>query len=113
MLIEMGCFFLGCNCKKNGKGHNFIPERITVTGADGAEITNRDLICHHCVYKKRGDTSSCLKYEKKPESVFEAKFCEGFLSSGEDLTKNHGCKTCESHCDGCDGVCTNCGGCEK
>ncbi len=112
---------MGCNCKKNGKGHNFIPDRITVLGEGGNEITNRDLVCHHCVYKKRGDTSSCLKYEKKPESVFNGKGCESFLSSGHDLGGNkHSCADCgdcagdcKNSCGSCGGECTDCGGCGK
>ena len=43
-----------CRCKNGGRGHNFIPDRITVSGEGGKEISNRDLVCHHCVYKRNG-----------------------------------------------------------
>ncbi len=112
----MGCFIMGCGCKKNGKGHNFIPERITVLGEGGKEITNRDLVCHHCLYKKRGDTGACLKYEQKPEEVLRGGNCESFIASSVEPGKNHGCSDCKSdcgsHCDSCGGVCTDCGGCK-
>ena len=106
----------GCSCKKNGKGHNYIPDRITVFGESGNEISNRDLVCHHCAYKKRGDTSSCLKFAEKPKEVLAGGKCEAFLNAGHDLGgKNHGCGDCgdcNNHCEGCDGVCTGCGACE-
>lgn len=108
-----------CACKKNGRGHNFIPDRITVTGEGGKEISNRDLVCHHCAYKKRGDTTSCLKYEEKPKAVLLGENCEGFLNAGHDLGgKTHGCGdcgdcgSCSDHCGDCGGECTGCGGCE-
>ena len=109
-----------CKCKKGGRGHNFIPDRITVTGENGNEISNRDLVCHHCTYKKRGDTSSCLRFEQKPAEVLAGGKCEAFLSSGHDLGgKIHDCDhcgdcgDCGNNCEGCDGICTGCGGCEK
>ena len=105
-----------CACKKNGKGHNYIPDRITVSGEGGKEISNRDLVCHHCAYKKRGDTSSCLRYEEKPKEVLSGGKCESFLSTGHDLgIKSSGCDDCGDcggNCDGCDGICTGCGACE-
>lgn len=108
---------MGCNCKKNGKGHNYIPERITVLGENGKEITNRDLVCHHCVYKKRGDTSSCLKYSEKPETVFSKKTCESFLSASLDPeAAKHNCSDCDEkcgNCNSCGGECSDCGGCGK
>ncbi|MBQ3561190.1 MAG: hypothetical protein IJM98_11415 [Oscillospiraceae bacterium] len=107
-----------CKCKKGGKGHNYIPERITVFGEGGKEITNRDLVCHHCAYKKRGDTSSCLRFEAKPPEVLAGGKCDAFLSTGHDLgQKSHecdgcgdcgDCKSCENGCGGeCDG-CVEC-----
>lgn len=107
-----------CACKKGGKGHNFIPDRITVLGEGGKEITNRDLACHHCTYKKRGDTSSCLRFEKKPEGVLAGGECEAFLPSGHDLGGHGGCGDCgdcgdcKNDCGSCGGECTGCGGCE-
>ena len=106
---------MGCACKKNGRGHNFIPDRITVFGEGGKEISNRDLVCHHCAFKKRGDTGACLRFEKKPDSVLAGGECEAFLSSGHELGgKNRGCgdcgdckNDCGNNCGGCDG----CGGC--
>lgn len=120
----------GCGCKKNGRGHNFIPERITLKG-EGGEITNRDLVCHHCAFKKRGDTLSCLRFKKKPGGVLAGGECEAFLSTGEELggSRSAGCgdcKSCHEHgacrehgneheenCEGCDGICTGCGACGK
>ncbi len=102
---------MACGCKKNGKGHNFMPERITLAGEGGKEITNRDLACHHCVYKKRGDTLSCLKYEQKPEGVLKGEPCESFLSTGHDLGKNSGAHSCGDCGGDCGGSCTDCGGC--
>lgn len=100
-----------CKCKKGGRGHNFIPERITVFGEGGKEISNRDLVCHHCTYKKRGDTSSCLRFEKKPGEVLAGGKCEAFLSTGHELgAKNHGCGDCGNECGTC-GDCGNCGSC--
>lgn len=105
-----------CKCKNGGKGHNYIPDRITVSGRDGKEITNRDLVCHRCAYKKRGDTSACLRFDKKPEAVLSGGECEAFLSGGSDLdTKKHSCTNCgecENECGSCSGECTGCGGCE-
>ncbi len=99
-----------CKCKKGGRGHNFIPDRITLTDDIGSEISNRDLVCHHCTYKKRGDTLSCLRFDKKPDYVLEGKECEAFLSSGHDLGKSgHDCGDCGS-CGECND-CGNCGGC--
>ena len=98
-----------CRCKNGGKGHNFIPDRITVTGEGGKEISNRDLVCHHCVYKKRGDTSSCLRFEQKPAAVLAGGKCEAFLNGDLD-GKNHGCGDC-GDCGNC-GDCGECGGCE-
>ena len=95
-----------CRCKNGGKGHNFIPGRITVNGEGGREISNRDLVCHHCVYKKRGDTSSCLRFDKKPAEVLSGGKCEAFLNGDFD-GKNHGCGDCGS----CGNDCGNCGGC--
>lgn len=91
-----------CKCKNKGRGHNFIPDRITVTGEDGKEISNRDLACHHCAYKKRGDTAACLRFEKKPESVLAGGECEAFLSAGIEVGgKSRGCKDCGG-CGGCE-----------
>ena len=102
----------GCACKKNGRGHNFIPDRITVFGEGGKENTNRDLICHHCAFKKRGDTASCLRFEKKPDSVLAGGEFEAFLSSGHDLgIKTSGCGDCGNDCGSCTGECDRCGGC--
>lgn len=108
-----------CGCKKNGRGHNFIPDRITVKGEGGTEISNRDLICHHCTYKKRGDTSSCLKYKEKPAAVLAGGKCDSFLSTGHDLSgKDHNCGDCgdcgdcKNECGSCSGECTGCGGCQ-
>lgn len=101
-----------CRCRNGGKGHNFIPERITAAGEGGREISNRDLVCHHCVYKKRGDTLSCLKFEKKPEEVIRGGKCEAFLSTGHDLGKNsHDCDHC-GDCGSCGNECAGCSGCE-
>ena len=97
-----------CRCKNGGKGHNFIPDRITVTGEGGKEISNRDLVCHHCAYKKRGDTSSCLKYAEKTKEVLAGGNCEGFL--GELGSKSHGCGDC-GDCGNCGGECDGCGDC--
>jgi len=100
-----------CRCKNGGKGHNFIPDRITVTGEGGKEISNRDLVCHHCAYKKRGDSSSCLKYAEKPKEVLAGGKCEGFL--GELGSKSHGCGDCGDcgNCGDCGGECDGCGDC--
>lgn len=106
-----------CRCKKGEKGNNFIPDRITLKGENGTEITNRDLMCHHCAYKKRGDTLACLRFEKKPKEVLAGGKCEAFLSSGHDLgKKNRGCDDCGdcgNGCGSCNGECTGCGGCEN
>lgn len=68
------------------------------------EVTNRDLLCRKCVYKKRGDTASCLRYEQKPESVFSGS-CEFFLKDGAELTKGG--------CSDCSGGCSDCGSCRS
>ena len=101
-----------CACKNGGCGKNRTPDRITVKLGE-EEITNRDLICRSCVYKKRGDTTSCMRYEKKPEAVLSGGACEYFL--GEVGAKKGGCDCgdCGEHsCNDC-GDCGNCGGCEK
>lgn len=107
-----------CRCKNGGKGHNFIPDRITVSGEGGKEISNRDLVCHHCAFKKRGDTSACLRFDKKPPEVLAGGKCEAFLSSGHDLGgKSHGCGDCgdcgdcKNDCGSCGNDCGNCGDC--
>lgn len=105
-----------CKCKNGGKGHNFIPDRITVKGENGNEISNRDLVCHHCTYKKHGDTVSCLRYDRKPESVLSGGECESFLSSGHDFGKSgHGCSNscgdCKNDCGDCGDCKNDCGGC--
>ena len=107
-----------CKCKNGGRGHNFIPDRITVSGEGGREISHRDLVCHHCVYKKRGDTSSCLRFDKKPPEVLSGGKCEAFLNGDID-GKNHGCQNdcgdcgnCGNDCGSCGGECSGCGGCE-
>ena len=103
-----------CRCKKNGHGHNFIPDRITVSGEGGKEISNRDLVCHHCAYKKRGDTASCLKFDKKPKAVLSGGKCEAFLSAGIDIGgKSHSCGDCGNDCGSCGGECAGFGGCEN
>ena len=106
-----------CRCKKNGHGHNFVPDRITVFGEGGKEIINRDLVCHHCAYKKRGDTAACLRFEKKPEAVLAGGKCEAFLSAGIEIGgKGHSCGDCGdcgNDCGSCGGECSGCGGCEN
>lgn len=88
-----------CGCK-GSKGKNYIPDRITLD-FDGKEITNRDLACRSCAYKKRGNTLSCLLFEQKPEAVLSGGECEKFLRNGSELSEKKG---------GC-GDCGDCGGC--
>ena len=85
----------GCNCKKGGHGHNYIPGRITVD-IGGSEVSNRELACRDCAYKKRGDTLSCLRFDKKPEAVLSGGECEVYLKDGSELMGNKGCS-----CGGC------------
>lgn len=84
-----------CGCKKDGKGHNYIKGRITLDLGD-KEISNRDLVCRSCAYKKRGDTLSCLIFEHKPESVLSGGECPRFIKDGINLSKekNGGCGEC-------------------
>ena len=95
-----------CACKNGSCGKNRTPDRITVK-LGGAEITNRDLLCRSCVYKKRGDTASCMRYEKKPEAVLSGGVCELFL--GEVASKSRAADLEEHSC----GECSGCGRCEK
>lgn len=88
-----------CGCK-GSKGKNYIPWRITLE-IGGEEISNRSLVCRNCTYKKRGDTLSCLRFEKKPEEVFSGGECPLYLKDGSDLSVGKG---------GC-GECGECGGC--
>lgn len=88
-----------CGCK-GSKGKNYIPDRITLD-FNGKEITNRDLACRNCAYKKRGNTLSCLLFEQKPEAVLVGGECEKFLRDGSELSGKKG---------GC-GDCGDCGGC--
>ena len=94
-----------CACKNGGCGKNAVPERISVTLGD-REVTNRDLICRKCVYKKRGDTAACLRYEKKPESVFSGE-CAFYLR--EEVGVSHGgCSGCSEHGNCGKDACTGC-----
>lgn len=95
-----------CECKNSGCGKNRIPERITVS-AFGKEITNRDLVCRKCAYKKRGDTKSCLRFDEKPEEVLGGGSCPLFLADGAELSGKSGCGDRGSSCKSCG----NCGGC--
>ena len=97
-----------CDCKNGGCGKNRLPNRITVASS-GGEITNRDLICRKCAYKKRGDTKSCLRFEEKPAEVIAGGKCALFLSDGSDFDRKGGCSDC-SDCGGCSD-CGSCGGC--
>lgn len=90
----------GCNCKKEGRGHNYVPGRITVT-LDGNDVSNRELACRDCAYKKRGDTLSCLRFEEKPAAVLAGGECEFYLKDGSSLMGNKGCSSC--------GGCGHCG----
>ena len=90
----------GCNCKKEGRGHNYVPGRITVT-LDGNEVSHRELACRDCAYKKRGDTLSCLRFEEKPAAVLAGGECEFYLKDGSSLMGNKGCSSC--------GGCGHCG----
>lgn len=94
-----------CGCKNGGCGKNAVPERISVTLGE-REITNRDLLCRNCVYKKRGDTASCFRYEKKPDAVFSGT-CEFFLQDGADLSKG-ACGECSDGCKNCSAGCSSC-----
>ncbi len=87
-----------CNCKKNGRGHNYIPGRITID-IEGKEISNRELVCRDCAYKKRGNTAACLRYDQKPPSVLSGGECEFYLKDGSGLLgkKEHSCGGC-GHC---------------
>lgn len=88
-----------CGCK-GSKGKNYIPGRITLD-LDGKEVSNRDLVCRDCTYKKRGDTLSCLLFEQKPEAVLGGKACEKYLRDGSKLSgKKSGCSDC-GECGGC------------
>ena len=51
-----------CGCR-GSKGKNYIPGRITLD-LNGKEVSNRELACRSCAYKKRGDTLSCLIFEQ-------------------------------------------------
>lgn len=84
----------GCKCKKEGRGHNYMPGRITVT-LDGKEVSNRELACRDCAYKKRGDTLSCLRFEEKPDTVLAGGECELYLKDGSDLMGNKSCSPCK------------------
>ena len=86
-----------------------MPERITVTLGE-REVTNRDLLCRKCVYKKRGDTASCLRYEQKPEGVFSGE-CEFFLKDGAGFSRESG-GDCSGGCSGCSEGCS-CGSCDS
>lgn len=88
-----------CSGKCNhcgGCGKNRVEDRITLD-LGNREITNRDLVCKNCTYKKRGNTVSCYKFEKKPDDILEGANCEFFLK--ESISKNDS---------GCDGNCANC-----
>lgn len=84
-----------CSCKKEGRGKNYIKGRITLDLGD-KEISNRDLVCRGCVYKKRGDTLSCLIFEHKPDAVLSGGECDRFLQDGSGLSggKKGGCGEC-------------------
>ncbi len=89
----------GCKCKKGGHGHNYITSRITIN-LDGNEISNRDLVCRDCAYKKRGNTASCLRFDKKPDTVLGGGECKAYLKDGSDLMgkKGHSCGGCGNCC---------------
>ena len=88
-----------CGCK-GSKGKNYIPGRITLD-LDGKEVSNRDLVCRDCTYKKRSDTLSCLLFEQKPEAVLGGEACEKYLRDGSKLSgKKSGCSDC-GECGGC------------
>ena len=90
----------GCNCKKEGRGHNYVPGRRTVNRG-GNEGSNGELACRDCAYKKRGDTLSCLRFEEKPAAVLTGGECEFYLKDGSSLMGNKGCSSC--------GGCGHCG----
>ena len=94
-----------CNCKNGGCGKNRIPGRITLS-IDGNEITNRDLVCRNCAYKKRGDTKSCLRFGEKPFEVLSGGECALFLADGSELSGKNG--RCDEGCGGC----SDCGECK-
>lgn len=79
-----------------GCGKNRVENRIIFDTGE-KEISNRDLVCRDCTYKKRGDTLSCYKYEKKPEEILKGDSCEFYLKA--DVMGNSS---------SCDGNCKNC-----
>ena len=82
-----------CGCR-GSKGKNYIPGRITLD-LNGKEVSNRELACRSCAYKKRGDTLSCLIFEQKPEGVLAGGECEKYLQDGSGLSgKKGGCGSC-------------------
>lgn len=84
-------------CKRGSCGKNKVPGRITVS-LDGKEITNRALLCRGCVYKKRGDTASCLRFDEKPREVLEGGACEHYLRDtiGGPVSGCGGCGHCDN-----------------
>lgn len=82
------------NCGR-GCGKNKSENRI-LADIEGKSVSNRDIVCRDCTYKKKGDTKSCYIYEAKPEDILLGGKCEKYLK-GDIMGKN------ESSCKGCKG----------
>lgn len=75
-----------------GCGKNRSENRI-LADVGGRAVSNRDIVCRDCAYKKRGDTGSCFAFEEKPRDVLAGGACEKYLK-GDIMGKNRGCEGC-------------------
>lgn len=63
---------------------NKYEDRIESESESRHRTTNKDMVCKDCVFKvddtvSFGNTSKCLLYGMKPNSVILGKKCEGYI----------------------------------
>lgn len=81
----------GCGCGKNRSENRILAE------VGGREISNRDIKCRDCTYKKKGDTVSCFMFDPKPDEVMAGGNCEKYLKD-DVLGKKQSCGGCGNCC---------------